>query len=244
MRLFIILLLLVLPLNLVAQLPGFQVFTPELSGTLHLGLVIGEKSSWLNQNTDVQIKGKKQESTYSVNHPLLQNGRLTIIVKPLLDAPGFVLKVEGFALPDSIMLFWAFGGCLGDTVRVNKNQSMINPEYCKDNVFSIEGHAFTVYYGTSRRLQILSALTPPGSEICLSDAHQQVTPLTFFGSGKKTDAPALAAMVPLTSGEPVYFCFYKQNPKADYNYFMMPRLFEKGSYEVHTDSNWMKSTPD
>lgn len=244
MRLFVILLLLVLPLNLVAQLPGFPVLTPELSGTLQLGLVIGEKSSWLNQNTEVQINRKEEEATYIVKHPLLRKGQLSIRVKPLLDTHGFILKVEGSALPDSIKLFWAFGGCLGETIPVHNNHSMINPVYCNDNVFSIEGHAFTVYYGTSRRLRILSALTPPGSEIRLSDAHQQESPLTFFGSGKRTDAPALTALVSLNNGETVYFCFYKQNPKADYNYFMMPQLFEKGSYEVHSDSNWMKSTPD
>jgi len=34
------------------------------------------------------------------------------------------------------------------------------------------------------------------------------------------------------------------NPKADYNYFMLPRLFEDGYYRVNEETEWMKSTPD
>jgi chlorite dismutase len=68
---------------------------------------------------------------------------------------------------------------------------------------------------------------PVSSEIRLSDAYMQQSPLSFFESGKKTDAPALAAVLPLKSGQKEYFCIYRQNEKADYNHYMLPALFRK-----------------
>ena len=59
----------------------------------------------------------------------------------------------------------------------------------------------------------------------LSDGHKQDTPLTLFTSGKKTDAPVLAATCLIRKGEKVYFCAYKQNAKADYTDYMLPELF-------------------
>ncbi|MDT4882711.1 hypothetical protein FQZ97_1186900 [compost metagenome] len=61
--------------------------------------------------------------------------------------------------------------------------------------------------------------------IRLSDASRKDTPLAFFESGKKTEAPALAAVLPLKNGQKEYICIYRQNAAADYNYFMLPEVF-------------------
>ena len=227
-----------------AQLPNFSMRTPELAGTLRLGLVQGETSVWLSDCKTVRIKTEQHETVYTIEHSLLGKGTIEIRTRTLLDSPGMILKITATNTPKTVQLFWAYGGCLGEEVQPQKAENLLIPEYCTDNVFSVEGNAFTVYYGTSRRLRIYEALVPPASEIRLSDAHKQNTPLEFFNSGKKTDAPALAALTPIHSGESPYFCFFKQNPKADYNYFMLPKLYEKGSYEFHKESNWMQSTPD
>lgn len=244
MKLVKILWLLILPLQLPAQMPDFQVFTPELAGTMRLGLVKKNESIWLSDCKKVQIQKIGHETIYNLKHEWLSKGFIRVSMRSLLDTQGFILKIESSDIPADVQLFWAFGGCLGETVIPAKNKNLLIPEYCKDNVFSVEGNSFTVYYGTSRRLRIFEALVPQASEIRLSDAHQQETPLSFFSSGKKTDAPALSAISPLKNGEAVYFCFYKQNPKADYNYFMLPELYKTGSYEVHSEAQWMKSTPD
>lgn len=76
-------------------------------------------------------------------------------------------------------------------------------------------------------LRVTSGIMPVGSELRLSDAHRQKTPLELYHSGKKTDAPVLSGFYSWTAQENCYFCFYKQNAKADYNYFMLPELFQK-----------------
>ena len=92
------------------------------------------------------------------------------------------------------------------------------------HVFSIEGNAFTTYYGESMKLRTVHGVSPIGSEIRLSDGHKQASPLALFNSGKKTDAPVISALCPWKPQEKLYFCFYQ---RGDYNYFMLPGLFGK-----------------
>ena len=151
------------------------------------------------------ISGEKSE-WLSQNR---ENIRVTTF--QLTNTKGFITEVYIKDIPRGSELFWSFSGT--------------EPALCKDNVYSVEGCAFTVYYGESMALRTIQACTPPGSEIRLSDAHRQSSPLAFFHSGKKTDAPALAAKLPVQSGEKYYFCFYRQNAFADYNYFMLEEVF-------------------
>lgn len=101
----------------------------------------------------------------------------------------------------------------------------IQPQYCKDNVFNVEGTQVTIYHGKVMQLRVTNLIVPSASSIRLSDGHKQDTPLTLLTSGKKTDAPVLAATCLIRKGEKVYFCAYKQNAKADYADYMLPELF-------------------
>lgn len=131
--------------------------------------------------------------------------------KPLTDSRGFILQVSVTSLSDADTLFWSFGDCRPDA---------------DVNVFSVEGQAFTCYYGESMKLRTVQAVTP-SEDIRLSDGQQDQTPLSLYQSGKKTTRPLLAGRCPLTPNTRFYFCFYEQNEKADYNYFLLPELFSK-----------------
>ena len=98
---------------------------------------------------------------------------------------------------------------------------------CIRDRFNVEGTQITVYHGKVMQLKTTHLIVPSASVIRLSDGHRQATPLTLFTSGKKTDAPVLAATCPLRKGEKVYFCAYKANQKADYADYMLPQLFHK-----------------
>ena len=146
-------------------------------------------------------------------------------------------------MPEGTALYWAYGGASAQT-DIDSGHDPLTPECCADNVFSVEGSAFTLYYGTSRRLRIVSAIAPQGSDIRLSDARCRQTPAAMFASGKRTDAPALCARLPLVAGQPVYFVVYRQTARADYAVWMLPELHRTGSFVVHSQGGWMKSTPD
>ena len=86
------------------------------------------------------------------------------------------------------------------------------------------------------QLRTLQAVTPT-DDIRLSDGHKDETPLMLYESGKRTVRPVLAGRCTLSpaSSSPkegskpfrLYFCFYEQNEKADYNYYMLPDIFAK-----------------
>lgn len=131
--------------------------------------------------------------------------------KVLPHSRGFILKVTTDATVKADALYWSFGDCRPDA---------------DVNVFSIEGKAFTCYYGESMKLKTVQAITP-SENIRLSDGTQAYTPLALYASGKKTRHPMLAGQCTLDEHTPLYFCFYEQNKQADYNYYMLPELFNQ-----------------
>lgn len=212
--------------------PEIALLLPEMAGNLKFGVAIGTSSQWLSECKS-SILAKNKKIVYSITDPILKGGRLTIIVCSLSQTDGIVAKVFGEKLPDNTQLFWSFGGALGVPLRSGETGSL-HPDFCRDNVFSVEHNAFTLYYGESMKLKTIMGVTPPTSQIRLSDSFVQNSPIAFFESGKKTDAPALAATLPLLNNENNYFCFYKQNSSADYNYFILPTLFEKENHDDQT----------
>lgn len=136
---------------------------------------------------------------------------LVFRTKILPDTRGIILEVSVVQASSTDTLCWSFGDCLPDA---------------DVNVYSVEGQAFTCYYGESMKLRTLQVLTPT-DDIRLSDGRRNATPRQLYASGKRTERPLLAGRCPLRQGDKLYFCFYEQNDKADYNYFLLPELFAR-----------------
>ncbi len=212
------------PVVLGCEYPEFAFHFPQMAGNFRLGIQDRGESSWINDSKNIIVTEKKGKLTYVVKHKLLKNGKLIIRVSGLANSKGLIMEIESKDTPPTLQLIWSFGGCYGK-ILADKKDSQMKAIYCKDNVFSIEGNCFTCYYGESMKLKVIQGVTPPDSEIRLSDAHQQETPVSLFQSGKITDAPALSGSTPMLKDKKLYFSFYVQNKKADYNYFMLPTLF-------------------
>lgn len=193
------------------------------SGTFRLGIVCDQESIWLDE-CNIQKKGQ----AYILKDKLWKEGEVRLVICPLTHSDGFVMEVSGKQLPKDTQICWAFGGSNGidESTRI---ANVISPAACSDNVFSVEGNAFTTYYGESMKLRTTQGVAPIGSEIHLSDAYQQESPLKLHHSEKKTDAPVISALCPWKPQDKLYFCLYKRNAKADYNYFMLPGLFQNES---------------
>ncbi|MDR2859083.1 MAG: DUF4450 domain-containing protein [Mediterranea sp.] len=207
--------------------PEFSFHLPQMAGNFRIGIANGEQSRWGDELKEVTVKKETKKIVYTLKDPLLNKGSVIIRVVKLTDSDGIVVEVDSENIPGQVQLVWSFGGCYGKVLDNRITESQMKPEYCKNNVFSTEGTAFTAYYGESMRLRTMHGVTPFESEIRLSDAHRQQSPLVFFQSGKETDAPALVATCPVKAGKKLYFCFYTQNKEADYYYYMLPALFER-----------------
>ncbi|MBF0574384.1 DUF4450 domain-containing protein [Dysgonomonas sp. GY617] len=206
--------------------PESAFYFPEMGGNLKFGIIGAQTDKWLSDFNEIKVQQPDKRSwIYTLSDPLIGNGKLVITVVSLSRSDGVIIEVNPLDIPQNLNLFWSYGGAYGKILPENEH-GRLKPIYCRNNVFSVERTAFTLYYGESMRLKTVNAVMPVTSEIRLSDAHVQNSPQAFFESGKKTDSPALAASLPLISNQKEYFCIYKQNEKADYNHFMLPDLFK------------------
>lgn len=208
-----------------ANHPEFSFLMPEMAGNLKFGIINGADSRWFSDLSIIDAKHSNNKIIYTLTDSLLNDGLIKVEAISLSNTEGIVAKLFAQNIPDNIQLFWSYGGAYGKLLNNNQPKGL-SPIYCKDNVFSVEWSAFTLYYGESMKLKVVQGVMPVTSEIRLSDAYRQSSPLVFFNSHKKTEAPALTAVLPLKNNSAEYFCIYKQNNKADYNHYMLPALFE------------------
>ena len=211
---------------LTAKHPEFSFLLPEMAGNLKFGIVKGKESKWLNELKTVNSQQQNNRIIYTLSDPVLNNGQLIVEAISLSNTDGIIVEVSAENIPEGMQMFWSYGGAYGK-ILTDKETKVLSPLYCRNNVFSVECTAFTVYYGESMKLKVIQGVMPVASQIRLSDAHVQGSPLSFFESGKKTNSPALASKLPLKNNSKEYFCIYKQNDKADYNHYMLPALFAK-----------------
>jgi len=217
-----------------------SVHIPELCGMVQFGIIKGganEQSLWLKDAKTMNAKMKDGVLTYIVKDPLLGNGTVTLRMKPMKNTSGFLIEMTYQGCPADVSLLWCYGGASNRTVKDAEGCSLL-PEYCKENILSVERTAFTNYFGEAGHFRVFSGITPLASDIRLCDARQQQSPLTFFNSGKRTDAMALGGVLPLNAsvsqngsilqnGEAAYFAFFAPARGCDYNYFMLSKLFNE-----------------
>ncbi len=209
----------------VEKIPQFSFLFPEMAGTLRLGIISGNESRWPEQFKSNSFSSKNGIVTYEYKDALLGKGTLRIKSAPLTVSDGQVLEVEAANVPEGLQLFWAAGAASGKVIPAS--EAGLKPEYCKDNVFVMERNDLTIFYGESMKLKTINFLFPVETESVLSDAHRQDSPLAFFKSGKKTDAPVLTGKFALISNQKYYICIYRQTKDADYNYSHLAEVFNK-----------------
>ncbi len=202
-----------------AEAQTFPFHLAKGAGSFRLGVVCGEESRWLDE-----CSVKQDGASYQIKDKLWKGGVVKLTICPLKQGHGFVMEVTGERMPADVQLCWAFGAC--DGVERTPADNLIPTASCFHNVHSIEGNAFTTYYGASMRLRVTQGVAPLKSELRLADGHQQSSPLTLYQSGKKTDAPVIAALTPWPAGEKCYFSIYQ---RADFNYYMLPKVFEEAA---------------
>lgn len=202
-----------------AEAQTFPFHLAKGAGSFRLGVVCDEESRWLDE-----CSVKQDGASYQIKDKRWKGGVVKLTICPLKQGHGFVMEVTGERMPADVQLCWAFGAC--DGVERTPADNLIPTASCFHNVHSIEGNAFTTYYGASMRLRVTQGVAPLKSELRLADGHQQSSPLTLYHSGKKTDAPVIAALTSWQAGEKCYFSIYQ---RADLNYYMLPKVFEEAA---------------
>ncbi|MCD8173269.1 MAG: DUF4450 domain-containing protein [Alistipes sp.] len=214
--------------TLASDWPEMAFLVPELAGGLKFGIARGGTSKWLADADRITVEADEKGIVWHVTDELLGNATIEFATANLTDSDGMIMRVSGDGVPDGTQLVWAFGGAAGVPVEPDRIGS-IEPRHCVGNLHNIERSNVGLGYGEAMNFRRLTLIAPVDSEIVQADARRQWTPLDMFASGKRTEAHAVAGLVPL-DGEEKYFCVSRRSrgagmTAADYNIYTLPEIF-------------------
>jgi hypothetical protein len=139
------------------DLPEFAMYLPGMGGNLRFGLIDSNGSKWLIDAESITAHYRPGSMIYSIADPMLHNGNIEITVLALTNGEGMILKLSSGNIPDSSIIFFAFGGATGkkfsrdgDLGADPESSFDLKPDYCTNNEFVLSENTFSLYYGTGR----------------------------------------------------------------------------------------------
>jgi hypothetical protein len=251
--------------------PEFALYMPGMGGNFKLGLESNGNSKWLTEANKITARYRAGSRLYTIEDPMLGNGKLTLVIQAMADADGFILKARFDDLGKPVNLICAFGGASGkkfsrdgDMGTDPESVFYLNSINCRDNIYSISNGQFTLKYGTGLQVgqdgryftedlnqpskiskeQVLTGTFPAEVSLKLADATKQISPLEFYQSSIDK-APALAGQMKVSSGTDYYFAIHNPETKPAFNYADAPGLFMKAEANRKLIADRVKiNTPD
>jgi hypothetical protein len=197
--------------------PEFSLYLPGRGGNLRFGLQASGKAKWLHEAAGVVARYRPGEMLYEIRDPLLGPGGVLRLAAVALDqTDGLIVRVEARGVPAGIELVWAYGGVNGQrgsrdgdigTERVPISEYFqLQPEFCRDNRFTIESRRFTLH---SRPATIVG-LVPEGSHLAVADAaHWSSCAELLATADPSAERPILTGRVALADGTPLLFALQR-----------------------------------
>ncbi|AOW09971.1 DUF4450 domain-containing protein [Flavobacterium gilvum] len=232
--------------------PEFALYMPGMGGNFKLGISSNDTNGkWLTKAQTITARYRAGSMYYTIQDPILGNGKLLLEVLAMSDAEGFIVKARFENVKTSIALFSAFGGATGKSFSREgdmgpdpESNFYLKPENCKDNTYAIEKDAFTLKYGSGVEIgqdgryyvedlkqpsvkskeRILVGSFPAGTVLKIGDATKLSTPQDFFNS-KMESAPAIVGKVNAKTNTDYYFSIHNPATKPAFKNSEAPRLF-------------------
>ena len=121
---------------IVTQGTSVSLNIPELCGVIQFGIIKGNESIWFKDAKNLKVKQDNRIITYTLKDKILENGEIIFRMKPMKNADGFLIEMSCINCPGNANLLWCYGGAYNKVIK-NKEDCMLLPEYCKENIFSI-----------------------------------------------------------------------------------------------------------
>ena len=208
--------------------PEFALYMPGMGGNFKIGIANGKNSKWLTSAKKITARYNAGAMAYTIEDPLLENGRLLLEVLAMADAEGFIVKAYIVGVKTPVTLFWAFGGASGKNFSRSgdmgpdpESNFYLKPENCKNNKFTIEQNTFALQYGKEKTLV---GTFPISGVIKIADATKIDSPFGFYNS-EAEEAPALAGQIPAVSTIDYYFAIHNPSARPVINYNDLPNEF-------------------
>jgi hypothetical protein len=252
------------------DLPEFALYMPGMGGNFRLGFGTDSDSKWLTNAKTIATRYRAGSMFYTIEDPLLGNGKLLLELQAMADADGFILKAQLQDIQSPVVLFWAFGGASGkkfsrdgDMGPDPESNFYLKPEYCRDNQYTIEKNSFTLQYGTGLETgpdgryfaEDLSKETTrqkgqelvgtfPSGEVKIAAANSIETPQLLFNS-KPEKSPVLVGKIDGKNAVDYYFTVHNPASKKAFHYSEAPQLFAKAESTRKSIANRISiTTPD
>jgi hypothetical protein len=231
------------------DLPEFALYMPGMGGNLKFGIIGASESKWLIDAAQIKTKHRPGTMEYEIRDPLLKGAIIYLAVNALAEEDGMIIKVQVFNAKEPVKLLWAFGGATGrrfsrdgDIGADPESSFYLQPEYCRDNQYSISDSTFKLFYGAgpdSLRKRI-SGIVPSSPDIRIVDAAKQESPLSLFNS-QASATPALAGTIAVSRAS--YYFLVKAGERPGNQ--LLAELFSKADEARRKLANRVEiTTPD
>ena len=204
--------------------PEFTLYLPGRGGNLQLGIRSRTGAKWLQAAERIVARYRPGGMIYEVSDAALGTGCMLRLEGYALDATeGLIVRVEliqtkteAIKPAGGIELVWAYGGVNGQrgardgdigTERVPISEYFqLQPEFCRDNAFTIADHTFTL---RSKPATILG-LMPTDAQLAVADATQWASwDRLLESAGAKQELPVIIGHVALAAGQPCYLALQR-----------------------------------
>ena len=229
------------------DVPEFALFMPNMGGNLQFGLYSERTGKEVHLNDAARIEARYRPGCriYTIEDPLLENGKIIVTALAMADADGFLLQVELTGVPEYIRLMWAFGGA--SDRRMSRNGDMgadpernfyLLPEYCTGNQYSLNEEQFHLKYGNEKQLQGIF----PG-KLFLDDTRR-IAPRKSFNPDKDTiEYPMVTGSV--QNNGIYYFALYNPLTRIPLSSSELPEAFSAAETFRQSIAGRVKiNTPD
>ncbi|WP_276480201.1 DUF4450 domain-containing protein [Paraflavitalea pollutisoli] len=214
------------------DLPEFALYLPGMGGNCKLGLIAGNKSSWLISANNIKAIYRPGSMVYEVRDPLLGAGVLQITALATYDQEAMILQVVPRGITAPVQLLTAFGGVTGkkfsrdgDIGADPESSFYLQPAYCVGNSYDIDGNQFTVSFGDAGAKK-LQGIFPAGISLHTADANQQQSPLAADASTAGT-APMMVGKLGLVKSDTLYWLIRQPAAQAtNMTYADLPAIFK------------------
>ncbi|RYZ50491.1 MAG: DUF4450 domain-containing protein, partial [Chitinophagaceae bacterium] len=251
--------------------PEFALYLPGMGGNLKFGIIKNGQSKWIIAADKIETRYRPGSMLYTVKDKLLGDGTIRITAMATREMEALVIKLEPVKVPKDVQLVAVYGGATGtkfsrdgDIGADPESSFYLKPEYCRNNVFTLNKNRFNLFFGAkslseeeryeiqygskadSAKLPVtlkqISGIFPATATLQVGDAKKAESPLQILSSSDST-TPVVVGHLPLTA-EPQYF--FLQNGKATVTtYAQLPQVFAKAEADRKALAGRIKvSTPD
>ncbi len=195
-----------------SDIPEFGFFMPKMGGNLQMGLMVGEKSIWLNDADYIKSTYYPGTRVYEIRDSIIGDALIKLKILAMADADGMILQIETKDLIKKAELFFMYGGASNKGFSRNGDLGVdkpdcfdLHPTACVGNLFLIDKNTFVLEYGQkTKHPRSIEGIFPKGAELKNASPFALKSPLEAWNSLALEEQPILVAKLRLKNNKASY----------------------------------------